>query len=76
MKDLVVKIGQDYLAWGAIGIGLSVGAVILVKSKSIGKALTFGLGCAAFAFLCFYPELVMTKAFDFLKMLVNLLKFT
>lgn len=76
MKDLVTKIGQDYLAWAAVAIGLSVGGYILFKDKSFGKAVSFGLGCFAFAFICFYPELVMTKAFDGLKMIVNLLKFT
>ncbi|MGX9845622.1 TcpD family membrane protein [Streptococcus iniae] len=74
MKELVISFAQDYLSWIALGAGVGMGAVMLFKEKSIGKAMGWFFGCVAFAFICWKPELILTKVFDLLTWAVNKLK--
>lgn len=74
MKELVIKIAQDYLTWIALGVALGGGAYVLFKDRSAGKAGSFAIGALLFAFVCYYPELVLTKVFDFMAMVLKFLK--
>ncbi|WP_410530948.1 hypothetical protein QN328_09080 [Streptococcus agalactiae] len=54
MKDLVISFAQDYLSWGAVGLGVGIGVFMLAKEKSTGKSdvLVFWLFDLCF-YLCF-----------------------
>ncbi|MSU87127.1 hypothetical protein EA438_05715 [Streptococcus dysgalactiae subsp. dysgalactiae] len=74
MKQLVISIAQDYFAWIAVGAGFGMGGFMLFKEKSTGKALGWFIGCLIFAFICFKPELVLTKVVDFMTWAVDKVK--
>ncbi|MDG3142861.1 hypothetical protein MKL29_08590 [Streptococcus suis] len=74
MKDLVISFAQDYLSWGAVGLGVGMGVLMLAKEKSTGKAMTWFFGCLTFAFICAFPDLFLSKFFDLLKLAVDKIK--
>lgn len=74
MKELVMSIAQDYISWIAIGIGFGIGLIIILKEKSFGKAIGIFMGCVVFSFICWYPEIVLSKVYDFMSWAINKIK--
>ncbi|AXJ14085.1 hypothetical protein [Streptococcus pluranimalium] len=74
MKDLVISFAQDYLSWGAVGLGVAMGVWMLAKEKSTGKAMSWFFGCLTFAFICAFPDLFLSKFFDLLKWGIDKIK--
>lgn len=75
MKELVTTFLKEQGTWIAAGAGIGLGVWTFLKSKSLGKGLAMALGGFALAFFCLYPELILTKAGEFLKWCIEHLHF-